>query len=474
VAKDPSAFIDPEIEASLLAGILQGKEEVMVSGILPHLKGSFFNVPAYQWLVDQILSQRSPPAKPILNQLIHELVDSPDEREKYKETLLRLYDLEIDWYADSLASFRRFLSFQAASSSARRFFESFSRTRNVELALRDLQQGVQEAEKVLSSTQIRVIDYAKSFVEREEKRKFRRDNPDLFPKLKLGIEKFDAQIKMEVGTVTNFLAPIKRYKSVILTTCAYAGLLQGFNVALVVVENTVDLTMNRLDSMFTQINYERVVSALKVPEEEEYAQKLFTRLNGWPQRLKVIKGEPHSISVTDVERELRVLEKLEGFVADVKIYDYLNIMKPSNGEKADDHIGQAQLVWDLQNVAKTVGKESIVVTATQSNMEGAGVDKEGKPIKIKQHHQGRALAIAQAVDATIGVDIEQSKSEGSSAQPPQIILSPLYIRDGAILFPEIRLVSEIDRMCLDREIKRLWEEVEDGDPLTQPPGTISR
>jgi hypothetical protein len=275
----------------------------------------------------------------------------------------------------------------------------------------------------------------------------------------MGVSKFDAQIKMTSGTVTNFLAPMKRYKSVILASLAFAGLLQGFNVAFVVVENTIQLTLDRLDSMFTQVNYERIVNSLLTVEERNQVEELFAKINSWPQRLKVIKGEPYAIGTREVERELATLKRKEGFVADVKIYDYLNILNPSTGGKADDWLGQTQLCWDLQNVAKAPGNECICITATQANMAGAEVDKDGKPIKLRQHHQGRSLGIAQAVDATIAIDIEVTgKADEAQTAPPQIILSPLYLRDGFIMYPEVRLVSEIDKMCIDRGQRALWEE----------------
>jgi hypothetical protein len=455
------SFVDPEIEAALLAGILQQKEDVINSGLRESIKENHFVTPAYQFLVGRVFPKYPQPAKPILSQFLVENVEALDEREKLSTALLRLYDLDVskEFQQDTIDIFRKFLAFQEASTTIRKFYEDFGRTKNVELGLRELTSGLVNSAKLMEKQKIAVIDYTSTFSEREAKRRYKRDNPDLFPVLRMGVWKFDAQIKMKAGTVTNFLAPMKRYKSVILASLAFAGLLQGFNVALVVLENTVELTLDRLDSMFTQINYDRIVNSLMTLAERKVVDDLFAKMAGWPQRLKIIKGDPHLMGTVEVRRELDILRKLEGYVADVKIFDYLNIMRPSTGGQADDHLGQTQLTWDLQQEAKHPGEECVVVTATQSNMAGAEVDKEGKPIRLRQHHQGRAIGIAQAVDATIGIDIEQGKVEDGVAQPPQIILSPLYLRDGVILYPEVRLVSELDRMQPDREMKRLWDEV---------------
>lgn len=453
-------FLDPEIEAVLLASILRGLEGILGSGLLDQIKEHQFGTPVYRWLISETFGKVTfPIAKPILSSMIDDKIVAHDEREKTKEALLRLYELDVSWAPDAMLVFRKYLAFQTTSASIKEFFENFNRTRNVELGLRTLSEGFTEANRILNPVPVQIVDYAKTYETREKARIHKRDNPALYPRLRMGVSKFDEQIKMEAGTVTNFLAPMKRYKSVILASLAFAGVLQGFNVAFTVLENTIDLTMNRLDSMFSAINYNRIVNALKSKAEKQAMDELFSRMDSWEQRLKVIKGEPSLIGTVEIEALLSEEKRKSGFVADVKIYDYLNIMKPSTGGKADDHLGQTQLVWDLQSVAKKANELAVVITATQANMAGAEIDKDGKPVKLRQHHQGRAIGIAQAVDATIGIDVELGKSDDSGyAAPPTLVLSPLYLRDGVILYPDVRLVSEIDRMCVDREMRRLWEE----------------
>jgi hypothetical protein len=123
----------------------------------------------------------------------------------------------------------------------------------------------------------------------------------------------------------------------------------------------------------------------------------------------------------------------------------------------------------MQTYAKRKGRESIVVTATQANMAGLEIDTAGKPIKINASHQGRSIGIAQAVDATIAVNLEVTQTEDSGWQPPQILLSLLYLRDGKIIQPDIKLESVIDAMCIDVSQRSLWDEASDhlgnpGDP----------
>lgn len=467
---DQTYFIDPDTEAEILAACVQKNSEMLGSGLVELLEPEQFSVQAYRWLVEQVLKEGQTPPWPTLNEKIrNEMVG--DEAEKVAVTLSRLYNLDVSWVADAIGSWRRFLAFQTANSSARKFYEGFNRTHDVELSLSSLETGLGAAQRILSGKTLEVVDYAANWIEREAKRKRRRDNPDLYPRLRMGISRFDAQVKMDVGTVTNFLAPAKRHKSIILTSLAYAGLLQGFNVALVVVENTIELTVNRLDSMFLQLNYDRVVEYLKTREEKEYADRVFARAQSWPQRLKIVKGDPQKTGTVEVERELKAIKQKDGFTADIKIYDYCNIMKASVRKK-DDWETQTQIIWDLQAIAKARSEECIVVTASQSNMAGISTDKQGKPVDLQAHHQGRSLGIAQGVDATVAINIETGATDEATGnnQPPTIVLSPLYIRDGAITDSKIRLVSEIDRMCVDREIRKLWDEVDDGFSRPVVPG----
>ena len=460
-------FVDPDTEAELLAGLVQRVPAALGSGLLHVLNESQFSVPSYKWLVQEVLTtSNDPPPWPLLHQRIVDGFADLEVREKHVVALQRLYTLKTDWLAGALESFRRFVAFQATSASVRKFYEGFQRSKNVELSLRVLQDEISSATHIMEGGQLEIVDYGAGWTTREALRKRKRDNPELYPRLKIGIARFDSQIKMEAGTVTNFLAPAKRHKSIMLASLAYAAVLQGFNVALVPVENSIDLTVNRLDAMFLQLNYERVCSYLKTRAEKEYADQIFARIDSWPQRLKIIKGLPQKTGTVEVARALRVLRDEEGFEADVKIYDYLNIMKPSIAHKLDDWQAQTQIVWDLHEEAVQASHPAIVITASQTKVDGLAKDKEGKPVRVQADQQGRSLGITQGVDSTVAIDMEPGHTdEFGNSSPPVIILSPLYMRDGVITDPEIRLVSEIDRMCIDREQRRLWSEVEDGQNL---------
>lgn len=460
-------YVDPEYEGILLSAFLQKSPAVEThTDILEQLSGEIFTVPAYKWLVERFLSKGVVPTKPTVTQtLVEEFGADPDRLGLMTTTLEALYTMPVEVPVEAVDSFRRFLTFQNLSAGITQFFTDFHRSRNVPLAIRELEEKIASSKRILVPRALGVYDYAATWKAREELRVHQRDNPELYPRLRLGIPDFDKQVKMKVGTVTNFLAPMKRYKSLILASVAFAGLLQGFNVLLVVLENTVDLTMARLDSMVTRIGYDRIVQSLRTKAERVYADEIMQRLDTWQNRLKIVKGEPNRVSTHDVRATVNRLRHDEGFVPDVRIWDYLNIAKPSTtknlaGKTMEDHDLQTQICLDLQAEAKDPVSPCISVTATQSNMGGLEVDKQGRPVKIGAHNQGRSIGIAQTLDNSLAVNLEVTSTEDSGWQPPQIVLSIVFMRDGKISKPDIKLVSEIDNMCIDTSMRSLWSEAE--------------
>jgi hypothetical protein len=146
---DQTYFIDPDTEAEILAAVLQKNSEMLGSGLLDLLEPEQFSVQAYRWLIERVLKEGQILPWPTLNEKIqNEMVG--DEAEKVAVTLSRLYELDISWVADAITSWRRFLAFQTANTGARKFYEGFARTHDVELSLGSLETGLSTAQRILS------------------------------------------------------------------------------------------------------------------------------------------------------------------------------------------------------------------------------------------------------------------------------------------------------------------------------------
>jgi hypothetical protein len=442
------AFLDPSLEAELLAGFLQGHKEVIDSNILLYLNSRFFSTPTFSWVAEKVCKYSSfPISKDYLRIQLEEQFEG-DDLEKHVQVVLSLYERNLTFVPETLTKFKDYIAFQIVTSTVKSAIESRQRTRSSGFWLNDIESGVYEARSVWEGRGLETVDFASSFLEREKVRKSRRDNPEIFARLRLGIEDFDSQIMMSKGTVTGFLAPFKKFKSVMLCACGFASLLQGFNTLHVVYENTVEMTSNRYDSMFSGLSYDRVVNYLKTTEEKSRINELMDRIDGWPNRLKIVKAIPYKTTVQDIELRVRSLEAEEGFFPDVEIYDYLNLIGPSKSFP-EERLRNEQATWDLQNHSKVQGSEKIVVTASQAKVEALSVSR------LDASHQGKSIGISQAMDSTVAIN--QTVEEHRDGL---IVLCPLYLRDGNITKEEIVLRSDISRMCVSREMNDLWKEVE--------------
>jgi len=444
---DPVTFLDPALEAELLSAFLQKELKVVSSGLLNHLEENYFSTDPFRWLAGRI-KKGNPPTKELLRIELQESL-SGDALEVHQQALLPLFDRSLTFVEGTLERYRDYVAFQIASTRIKSAFENRNRTRS-KLWLREVREGVDLAINVFEGQSLAAVDFAGAYVEREKQRKVRRDNPELFTRLRLGIEDFDSQVQMGKGTVTNFLAPFKRYKSVMLCAAGMASTLQGYNTAHVLYENSIELTGNRYDTMFSGFNYDRIVNYLKTAEEKQKIDALMERINGWPHRLKLIKAIPYQTTVDDVERLLERWRIEDGFVADVTIWDYLNLVQPSKSSQ-EERLRNEQVVWDLQTHAKgsRTGQERVVVCASQAKAEALEVERLGA------EHQGKSIGISQAVDSSVAINqTAEERRDGI------IVLSPLYLRDGSITKDEIILRSDLARMCISREQQDLWHEVE--------------
>jgi len=275
---------------------------------------------------------------------------------------------------------------------------------------------------------ISVWDFLDDFNKRIEKKTINRKL------LKTGIRELDEQVKMVDGTVTLFIAPWKRYKSILLTNIGAMALAQGFNVFHAHYEGKRELWETRYDSCLTGIAKNRLYNL--TDKEKECFSKVFNNLKNRGVNLYFMSAFPEATGYNEILNELKKLEK-NGKFFDVIIVDYLNLMKPIR-RFSDDWLEQGQLAWDLVKLSKL---GYIVVSAVQSTKQSADRDL------IRFSDLGRSVLIAQAVDNLIAIN--QSLIEREQGV---IRLSPLSLRDGEITKSEIRVEMNLWKMRISKEL----------------------
>ncbi len=329
--------------------------------------------------------------------------------------------------------------------------EKIEQAQDIQGLVTDLMRTIREAEKFYHTEEI--WDYAATFAEREAERNMRKNNPAYIKILRTGIKELDAQIMMVPRTITAFLAPYKRYKSITLTHIGWAALLQGFNVLHIHYEGRKEMWEARYDARFTNLDYTKIVNMIRTEEEEERVQRIMSRVNSWKQRLFLAKGIAHQTNVDDIMIQIENIYLEHGIKIDVVIIDYFQIMGPSSvrmfkGE--DDWLIQGNIAWDLVRLANCDDTGKIVVGALQSRISGISAKT------LRSEHSGRSIIYQQAIDNLIAINqTEDEYREGI------IRYSPLFIRDGEIKKEHCKVESEMWKIKIAKEADALWEEVKD-------------
>lgn len=253
-------------------------------------------------------------------------------------------------------------------------------------------------------------------------------------RLRTGIGLLDEQVAMVDGTVTVFMAPWKRYKSIILTNMSCLGVAQNMNGFHIHYEGKQSLWETRYDSCLTGLAKDRLYDRLNEGEKEKY-RRVYSNLKKQGNQLYFMSGIPQRTGIVEIENEIAKLEK-EGLKFQFIVVDYLNLMRPSS-KSDDDWLRQGDLAWDLVYLAQ---KGYIVVTATQATRQGA-VREILRPDDL-----GRTIIVAQAVDNLIAIN----QSEVEKAQD-SIRMSPLSVRDGKITNSKVNLQMALYQMRISRE-----------------------
>ena len=426
--------LSQEIEIEFLASILQGKLELDRS-ILEQIEPDYFSVDSYVWLAKKF-KQRSWKniAEKFLDQLLLEDFTEQDKRELYKKQLSNLYSMELTFVEDAKVKFVAFVAFKKTKASMSNAFDSFDRSKRIDYLLNDLSKGIREAENLITEDKLVVYDYAERYKERENRRVLERDNPNIYPISLTGIKGLDDQFQIKGPVLVGFLAPFKRYKSIILNTMGYSGLIQGQNVFHVTYENSIDLTEGRYDAMFFDHSYDRLMAMALSKKEKEDFENMFEWINSWKSRLKIIKCQAHKHSVLDIMDSIDREKDRSGFSPDRIIIDYMNIMSPIKNIK-EERLIQQEIVWNCKDLAD---KENVpIFTAFQAKMEA------NKSDRLDRTHMGKSIDISQGIDYCIALN--QSKEE---ADEGILVISPLFVRSSAIEENEIVCNTDFSKMMV--------------------------
>lgn len=436
--------IDIRVEAEFLAAILQGTKQI-ARDVLFQVESGYFSVDSYKWVVNK-LKERAWRIFPFeyVDQLLLESFQDEDKRVLFRDQIYYLYSKDLTFVDEAEKKFRTFIAWSLMKATTKNAFESFDRSSRIDYFLKEMQEGYVKANGLVAERKIDIVDYADHYEERMARRLAERDNPAVNPVVLTGIPGLDNQFQIKAPMIVDFLAPFKRYKSIILNSMGFVSLLQGFNVLDIVFENTIELTEDRYDALFGNINYNRI-SNLAISQDEKAAlDYMFSQVKTWGSRLKILKCIPQQTTILELEEEIELLKYREGFVPDVVIIDYLNIVKPSESMHGEERLQQQKIVWDMKHMADYYNLP--IFTASQAKMEANKVDR------MDVTHRGKAIDISQGINLSIAID--QTKEEREEGI---LVLSPLFSRENEITIPEVVCETDLSKMTICHSHRSMWE-----------------
>ena len=364
------------------------------------------------------------PNRPDIYLFMESVVRVGDSLEDYQDEKFALY-----WVGKYL--------FNLVMDSIDKVNDPFNRIKE-KLFLADSLKDIYENREV---NRVKVWDFA---AQSEERLSWK----DLYKyRLLTGIGRLDEQLKMVDKTLTLFLAPFKRYKSIILSNVSGLGLAQNLSTFHVHFEGNSNMWSTRLDACIAGVEKKRLYADMTDTERERY-RKAWAHIAKRNINFYNMEATQYKTGVVEIEHELDRLAQ-QGKHFQLIVVDYLNLLKPSNGKKnMEDPQMQELNTWDLVNLSK---RGYIVVSAAQS--KGKALEKEN----LSASDYGRSVGIMQAATNVVGVNQNPTEHEQGV-----IRLMPLALRDGEINTKDkMSVVMSLWRMRISREADVILDKLQE-------------
>jgi len=441
--------IEPLVEQQFLAIVVQ-RWDPRYRRLIDALDPRYLETEVYGWFAVRLKSYLKemgvPPPFEWVDLAILRDFNDPEKLAEHRRAIYYLYTIPVTWGDHAVIEFRHYLAWRVNSEGLAQAKAGYAKRRRMDLALDVCQRASERARALLLDPTY--TDLAKAFPGREAAWQREHDDPGMLHRLETGIAALDPQLRMEEGTVTAFLAPFKRYKSIVLNHMAVSALVSGYNVAHVIYENSKEQTLDRYFARLGCVFLDDLVNLAVVDKDPEryriakgFIEGLDTHLRN---RVKIIEAVPKQTTVADVEAQLDVLAAEEHFIPDVTIWDYANLIGvPKETRDREERINQEQVLWDLQAHAKDKkgggARPKIVVTAAQAKSEAI------KAEVLDASHFGKSIGIPQALDCMIGID--QTRQE----RDDRFLRFNVIISRNAKIGDVVQVSCDISWMCIANE-----------------------
>lgn len=175
-----------------------------------------------------------------------------------------------------------------------------------------------------------------------------------------------------------FIAYAKGGKSTMLTNLVVAAALSGRRVLDIVLEGSLKQATNRLDSSFSGVLYNKVKRGQYTDEEFERAR---TRYYGMREQV-VVRGltDRWDVTIRDVEAELTELKGERGWVPDLIVIDYADLLRARH--RCSSEVEEQRSAF--QDVKTLANRGYAIWSASQAQRPKEGAESKPHVIYSRQ------------------------------------------------------------------------------------------
>ena len=240
-------------------------------------------------------------------------------------------------------------------------------------------------------------------------------------------------------TLSVITAGTHQFKSNLMANMAARQVERGYNVVVFSFEMSEDMYAQRLDSIYTKLDINRMYT------NKSLQKRLMETLKD--VKTKEERGEVYikefptgKAKINDLRTYLKELS-LRNFYPDIIYCDYLNLMSPSKGgANMNSYDKGKELAEDLR--ALSTEFNAPVVTATQLNREGGFLPLED----VDQNYASESLAIPNTADFFPILGVKKDKLVYESEVHYKIIKNRL----GG-------MVGVIDKFYVDKKSLKMYD-----------------
>jgi len=472
--KKDKPFIDLKLENNVLRSlILDGKKDIdnfseILSNVgLVHnsdITKEFFSSPFRQWLFKLVVSHYSEHADCLSSTVILSNMRRNYRKQSIfdskKAILDKILDLEFEpkVFKSLLKTLKNNFHYNSLYEVTKDTIDDLqdhhqSRDENaIEIARR-----IEEVSSriIMSNDSIRILeeDVFNDVDKHIDLIRDKKDNPDKYRGITTGFSEIDQATGGWInGEFSLVLGRPSMGKSILLMNFGYTAFKKGYNVIYVTIEMPLLQQRNRLYSLMTGIEYNKIKFPMnlrdseitdlekKIKEEEEKHNNCFWYVDS-----------PENCSAPFLESRITSFENSKGKKADLLLVDPIYLMTPSD-KKVDDPVGQ--ISWDLKILARKL--DIPVIAVSQFNRESH--KRHNKDKKVDAMDAAFTDKLGQNTDNMLGLVGQLPKEE-----PGATIFFP-KTRDSDItqfnVYRDFKIMKFVKDERLEEEVQKEKEERE--------------